>query len=115
MKSIVNIFLYIGGLLIIASAVCMPSRLSISEFDLAPILMLIGAVLMTLYYGSNPIKMEDNARATRLQFQIYLSVILYYAAAYLMYTNNRYWIAALLVSAISTFVVSIRIPQKKNK
>lgn len=105
--------LYIGYIAILVAAIIFPNHLKVSNLPVAVIIMAIGALLLSIYRILCPIEGDDAARIRRLHFQQFISSLLFFATAYLMYMNDRRWILALLMGAVIDIILTFRTPKNK--
>ena len=114
MKKYKSIFLYVGYIAVLLSAIFYPNHHTFAFVPTAVVGMGIGALCLLIYRLATPIEIEDTLRIKRFQIQIVISTLLYFGTAYLMYIKDHRWLISLLVAAIIDIVIAYRIPSKKT-
>lgn len=113
MNIIKSLPLYIGGTLLLLSAIIKPLKIMVYDFDITPYIMGLGTLLLAVYWIIVPIQGSDKPRIIRLQIQLAFSIASFCLATYWVYVRSPYWVYALLTGAIIELVVSFRISSQK--
>jgi phosphatidylserine synthase len=106
--------LYIfGGVLLLAGALLYPTK---NQY-FAPYIFAVGAGAVILYHFLDSMKFRKtgNYQQRRFYALCFLVSVSLIPAVYLMFKNQRYWLAMLLVYCVAIFFLTFRAGKIKDK